>query len=59
MEQMMGRSPEEEMGAFPTIHSGKNSSASRIAAEELAAARVEAMMQTLPPRNIEDEEGEI
>lgn len=44
-----------ETGAFPTDPSSK----SQMAAEELAAARVETMMQTLSSQNLEDNEGEI
>jgi hypothetical protein len=56
---------EEETGAFPTlprpIGNGPvalNPNASA-AAEDLAAARMEAMMQNLSPHNLEEDEGEI
>jgi len=53
----------EETGAFPTLPGSNNTSpandASRMAAEELAAARVEVMMQTLSSQNLEDNEAEI
>merc|ERR1712238_452082 len=61
-----GRSKEdcEETGAFPTVARptalpAHHNDAARIAAEELAAARVEVMMQRLSTRNLEDEEAEI
>ncbi|KAL3924707.1 MAG: hypothetical protein SGILL_000879 [Bacillariaceae sp.] len=56
-----GRPMEEETGAFPTVPrpSGKGSPNARAAAEDLAAARVEAMMQNLSPHNLEFDEGEI
>lgn len=60
-----GRAKEdyEETGAFPTLPVSANPSpvndASRMAAEELAAARVEVMMQTLSSQNLEDHEAEI
>ncbi len=47
-----------ETGAFPTATNPGND-ASRVAAEELAAARVEVMMQTLSSQNLEDNEAEI
>jgi hypothetical protein len=60
-----GRPMEEETGAFPTlprpIGNGPvalNPNASA-AAEDLAAARMEAMMQNLSPHNLEEDEGEI
>ena len=65
----------EETGAFPTFPSttttrasnevqggtntNNNNDATRTAAEELAAARVEAMMQRLSALNLEDNEAEI
>eukprot|EP00531_Pseudo-nitzschia_arenysensis_P016689 CAMPEP_0116130754 /NCGR_PEP_ID=MMETSP0329-20121206/8646_1 /TAXON_ID=697910 /ORGANISM="Pseudo-nitzschia arenysensis, Strain B593" /LENGTH=1517 /DNA_ID=CAMNT_0003625149 /DNA_START=176 /DNA_END=4729 /DNA_ORIENTATION=+ len=58
-----------ETGAFPTATTTTTNSsstnnkptndASRVAAEELAAARVEVMMQTLSSQNLEDNEAEI
>merc|ERR1712238_142068 len=61
-----GRSKEdyEETGAFPTVARptaipAHHNDAARIAAEELAAARVEVMMQRLSTQNLEDEEAEI
>ena len=58
-----GRPMEEETGAFPTLPrppTNKNQVASsRLAAEELAAARVEAMMRNLSAQNLDGEEGEI
>ena len=58
-----GRAKEdyEETGAFPTLPTASSPSrdASREAAEELAAARVEVMMQTLSSQTIEDHEAEI
>jgi hypothetical protein len=58
-----GRPMEEETGAFPTLPrppTHKNQVASsRLAAEELAAARVEAMMRNLSAQNLDGEEGEI
>jgi hypothetical protein len=66
---------QEETGAFPTLPRPVSSSsspsssshnqnklystASRAAAEELAAARVEAMMANLSTHKLEDNEGEI
>jgi hypothetical protein len=61
---------EEETGAFPTLprplssssppsHNRIYASPSRAAAEELAAARVEAMMANLSTHKLEDDEGEI
>ncbi len=47
-----------ETGAFPSATTKQND-ASRVAAEELAAARVEVMMQTLSSQNLEDNEVEI
>mmetsp|Transcript_40669 Transcript_40669/g.45829 ORF Transcript_40669/g.45829 Transcript_40669/m.45829 type:complete len:216 (+) Transcript_40669:617-1264(+) len=55
----------EETGAFPTVAGrptalpAHHNDAARIAAEELAAARVEVMMQRLSTRNLEEEEAEI
>jgi hypothetical protein len=61
-----GRPLEEETGAFPTLprpvrrDPGIGTNSARLAAEELAAARVEAMMQSLSARNaVDEEEGEI
>ena len=60
-----GRAKEdyEEIGAFPTLPVSANpnpvNDTSRMAAEELAAARVEVMMQTLSSQNLEDHEAEI
>jgi hypothetical protein len=60
-----GRAKEdyEETGAFPTLPVSATpnpvNDASRMAAEELAAARVEVMMQTLSSQNLEDHEAEI
>mmetsp|Transcript_19707 Transcript_19707/g.35515 ORF Transcript_19707/g.35515 Transcript_19707/m.35515 type:complete len:1232 (-) Transcript_19707:194-3889(-) len=64
-----GRPMHEETGAFPTVprtnlnktgaFSGNHHDASRMAAEDLAAARMEAMMQNLSGRHLDEEEGEI
>ncbi|KAG7339527.1 hypothetical protein IV203_034524 [Nitzschia inconspicua] len=57
---------QEETGAFPTLprpippsNNRLYASSSRAAAEELAAARVEAMMASLSTDALEDDEGEI
>ena len=55
-----GRPMDEETGAFPTLpRTAAQSPNARAAAEELAAARVEAMMQNLSENNLEEDEGEI
>ena len=60
MEMMASRPPSggfgDETGAFPT--SSRSYAASQ-AAEDLAAARVEAMMRALSNNNLDEDEGEI
>ena len=68
MEMMASRPPNGETGAFPTssksypsslLEGASRKSESSKAAEDLAAARVEAMMQALSGNNLDEEEGEI
>ena len=65
MAMMASRPPTgDETGAFPTSYpssqlDGDRKSESAKAAEDLAAARVEAMMQALSSNNLDEEEGEI
>mmetsp|Transcript_3880 Transcript_3880/g.8978 ORF Transcript_3880/g.8978 Transcript_3880/m.8978 type:complete len:303 (-) Transcript_3880:197-1105(-) len=68
MDSMAGRNEDrgrakedyEKTGAFPTLPATAANDASRMAAEELAAARVEVMMQRLSSSpNLEDHEAEI
>ena len=46
-------------GSRTHTHTHTHNDAARIAAEELAAARVEVMMQRLSAENLEDDEAEI
>ncbi|KAL3917357.1 MAG: hypothetical protein SGILL_004752, partial [Bacillariaceae sp.] len=54
-----GRPMDEETGAFPKLPRTAQSPNARAAAEDLAAARVEAMMKNLSENNLEADEGEI